>query len=354
LTKSVECVTILPVVTIKQIAALAEVSPSTVVNVLHDRRQKVSNVTCEKVRRILRETRYVPNIAGRILKKQNSRLIGVVLTWARRAEQNAVQDPFFSEIIGALEQEIRSAGYFMLLYTAVNVEECVRMAGSWNVEGLILLGCLRDDCSWLMRNSSLPLVFIDSYFNDDGLPYTCVGLQDRRGSFLLTEYLIQQGHRRIAFLADGSPPMGLDFERLSGFREAMARYHLPVREEDYLPLSYKAPERHDFLRRFARERLKGYTALTFSSDFYAMDAMTLFYDLGIRVPGDVSICGYDGNIFAGQCRPQLTTIKQDVTAKAVLAVSRVMSLIRKETLPEPVTRLEVSLAVGDSVRDLSR
>ncbi|MDR1787193.1 MAG: LacI family transcriptional regulator [Treponema sp.] len=337
-------------VTIKQIARLAGVSSSTVVNVLHGRSGKAGVETSERVRQVLRETNYVPNMGARILKTRGSRLIGVVLTWSRRAEQNAVQDPFYGELIGALEQEIRAAGYFMLLYTALNAEECMKMAGSWNVEALILLGCQKDDCSRLMRSAALPIVFIDAYFNDDGLPYTCVGLEDRKGSFMLTEYLIARGHTRIAFLADKAPPEGTDHERLEGFRAAMRKHGLPAGGADFISISYKQEERRAFLRAFANGRARHYSALCFSSDFYAVDALVTFYDEGILVPRDISICGFDGNIFASQCRPRLTTVKQNVTEKAVIAAAQALRLIHKEQSGANIIRLGVALAEGESVR----
>ena len=339
--------------TIKQLARLAGVSPTTIMNVIHGRYHKVKDETLEKVQRVIKETGYVPNMGGRLLKKQDSRLIGVLITWARREEQNVAQDPFFGEIIGSLEREIRLHGYFMMLYISENAEECIRMAKSWLVDGLIVLGCMADDSAYFMRNAPIPLVFIDAYFHDDGLPYVNVGLEDRRGAYLITQYLIQKGHQHIAFLANnGKPPQGIDRERLGGYRDALREHGLPIDEDDYLLISYRVDERHEFLRDFAHTSMKKYTALFFSSDFYAVDAIATLYDEGIQVPTDISICGFDGNIFAAQCRPRLTTVKQSVSGKAVCAVSMLLSLIREETPSQHSVRLDVSLVIGNSVKDL--
>ncbi|MDR1399220.1 MAG: LacI family transcriptional regulator [Treponema sp.] len=339
--------------TIKQLAALAGVSPTTVTNVIHGRYHKVREETLRKVQRVIKETGYVPNMGGRLLNKCDSRLICVLITWSRRDEQNVAKDPFFGEIIGSLEREIRSHGYFMMLYISENAEECIRMAKSWQVDGLIVLGCMADDSAYFMRHTFIPLVFIDTYFHDDGLPYVNVGLEDRRGAYLITEYLIQKGHRSIAFLANnGKPPQGIDRERLTGYRDALREHGLPIDEDDYLLISHRADERRAFLRDFVHTRMKKYTALFFSSDFYAVDAIVTLYDEGVRVPEDISICGFDGNIFATQCRPQLTTVKQPVLGKAVCAVSMLLSLIRQETPSQRNTRLDVSLVIGNSVKDL--
>ncbi len=165
----------------------------------------------------------------------------------------------------------------------------------------------------------------------------------------MTEHLIRLGHRQIAFLADGNPPMGVDAERLAGYKEALRAYSLPVKQEDYIFISHKAELRWPFLHRFAKQAKMNYTALFFSSDFYAVDAIHIFSDEGVCVPQDISICGFDDNIFATQCRPQLTTVRQNVSEKAVFAVKQLLRLICREGIEQDVIRLKTMLVVRDSV-----
>jgi LacI family transcriptional regulator len=339
-------------VTIKQIAQWAGVSSTTVSNVLHGRHHKMKAEVLAKVRRILEETKYTPNMAGRLLANYGSRLIGVIMTYSRRNEQNVMRDPFHSEMIGALEREIRINGYFMMLYTSADVNESLRMAMSWKAEGIIVLGCHADDCALLMKSTNTPLVFIDSYFHDDGIPYINVGLEDRRGARLMAEYLIEKGHRHIAFLADGKTPAGVDYERLCGFREALEEHSIPYKDDHFIPISFKYEDRLEFFRAFVRERVRNYTALFFASDFYAVDTMNILHDLGLRVPDDLSIAGFDGNILSTFCRPLLTTVRQDVSEKAVHAVAQVIALIRKEPVQIRDIRLDVSLCPGKSVKKI--
>jgi len=338
------------VITIKGIAELAGVSPTTVSNVLNGREQKMSPETLDRVRTVLADTDYVSNMAGRLLANHGSRIIGVIMLNARRDEKNAIQDPFLSEIIGALEHEIRINGYFMMLYTAASVEESLRMAGAWNVEGLIVLGSNAEDSQKFMSSKEIPLVFIDSYFHDDGYPYVNVGLDDYRGGYLMADYLASLGHRRIAFLADAEVPEGVDYERLEGCKAALAEHDVPFDESDFIHIDSHYKKRHETLSAFVRSRLGEYTALFFASDFYAVDSINLFADEGIRIPTDVSVAGFDDNIYAIQVRPRLTTVHQDVSQKAAHSVQQVLKVIRKEeTVPRDV-RLPVSLRVRDSVR----
>ncbi|MCL2083751.1 MAG: LacI family transcriptional regulator [Oscillospiraceae bacterium] len=335
-------------ITIKQIAQIAGVSPSTVSHVLNGRTKKMSQQTLEKVERALRENNYISNMAGRSLGG-SSRIIGVILTYARRSEMNVAQDPFFSEIIGALEDEIRSNGYYMMLYTSGDVDEGLRIAASWKVEGLVILGALAHDCTRYMEGANTPIVFIDSYFNDDGKPHVNIGLHDKRGAYMMTKHLITQGHKRIAFLADGDPPMGVDYERREGFFSALRDHGLRADGDQYIYISHRSAERHALLSAFLEDKLRGFTALFFASDFYAVDSMNYFQDHGLRVPEHVSVCGFDDSILSVQCRPKLTTVHQTVSQKATYAVAQLLRIIRKEKIDPKIIRLNVSLKIRDSV-----
>lgn len=339
-------------ITIKDMAEKAGVSPTTVSNVLHGRTEKMSPDTLKKVQQVIEESNYVSNMGARLLANYGSRLIGVIVTYDRTRDQSAIQDPFYSEIIGALEQEIRTNHYFMLLYTSANVDESLRMASAWNVEGLVVLGCPPQDCPKFKERTTTPIVFIDSYFQDTEHDYYNVGLDDFGGGYEMTTYLIRNGHKRIAFLADNENPIGVDFERLQGYKQALKDADIPFREEDFVPLHFKKVIRHTQLTEFAQERIKDYTALFFASDFYASDAINTFFSVGLRVPEDISVVGFDDNIFAWHCRPALTTVQQKVADKAFHAVKLLLQIIQGdgEIEEEKNIHLPIKLVVRQSVQ----
>ena len=336
-------------ITIKDMAEKAGVSPTTVSNVLHGRTGKMSPDTLRRVQQVIEESNYVSNMGARLFANYGSRLIGVIVTYDRSRDQSAVQDPFYSEIIGALEEEIRKNEYFMLLYTSANVDESVRMASAWNVEGLIVLGCPPGDCPKFKERTSTPIVFIDSYFEDDKYVYHNVGLDDFSGGYEMTTHLIRRGHKRIAFLADNA--QGVDYERLKGYRQALKEADLPFEENDFIRLHFKKVIRHTQLTEFAQERLRQYSALFFASDFYASDAINTFFSVGLRIPEDISVAGFDDNIFAWHCRPSLTTVQQKVADKAYHAVQLMLKVISGEERAGKNIHLPVKLIVRESVVD---
>jgi LacI family transcriptional regulator len=339
-------------ITMKEIAVLAKVSQSTVSHALHGRTGKMTKETLERVQRVIKEHNYVANMNGRSLAKYGSKIIAVVKIDMRGNEFKMTHDPFFAEIIGTIEKEVRAGGYFMMLYVSADVDECIRMAKSWNAEGMIIHGCDAGGCAQFAKKSSIPLVFIDGYFHNDGQRYVNIGLDDRQGGFIITEYLIQQGHQKIAFLADTQKPFGDYLTRKEGYKKALKKHDLKFLPEDYVFLNMNYHKRQEDIRNFIKKDLHRYTALFFVSDFLAAEAIGLFHDEGIRVPDDISVCGFDDNIYAVQTRPRLTTVHQDMDLKASLAVRQVLRMIHKEPVDEDRMSIPVSLVVRDSVKKL--
>lgn len=339
-------------VTIKELANRAGVSPTTVSNVLHGRTNKVSPETLKRVEQVIKEANYVSNMGARLLANNGSKIIGVLINYSRTDIKSPVQDPFFSELIGALEGEIRTQGYYMMLYMAKNIEENLKMAMAWNVEGLIAMGFDKDSCAKLKQNTDKPIVFIDCYFHNDDILYTNVGLQDKEGAYEMTKYLLDNGHRKIAFLADDRHPVGVDAERLEGYKLALEERGIQFQKEDFIFIGRDKEERAKILDGIIKNVIGNYTALFFASDFYAANAIYYFNDHNIKVPEDISVVGFDDNVYATLCRPMLTTMHQDVTQKATIAIQYVRDLIAGRKIEVHDIKLPTRLVIRGSVKKL--
>ena len=185
--------------TIKEIAEKTGVSPTTVSNVLHGRTAKVSEKTLKAVQAAIKSENYTPNMGASLLAHSVSRIIGVIVFMDARSGETIFQDPFAATMIGALERESQRNGYFMMLYATNDPEAVLKLVHNWKLDGLIVFWVSADICSVIRKNTDIPLVFIDCYFNDDELVYHNVGLNDYQGSYEMTWYLIKAGHTSIAF-----------------------------------------------------------------------------------------------------------------------------------------------------------
>ncbi|MGE4583663.1 MAG: LacI family DNA-binding transcriptional regulator [Sphaerochaeta sp.] len=337
--------------TIKEISQKAGVSPTTVANVLYGRTGKVSTATREKVQAIIEAEKYAPNMGAMMLLRNNSKIIGVIMFTEPRHNETVLEDPFSSAILGAMEREIRSNGYFMMLYITSDEDEVVRLSKAWKMDGLVLVWVPGNICRIINSSVDVPLVYIDCFFNDDAHVYHNIGLEDKQGGYEVTRYLLSMGHTNILFLPCNPIFPGGDSERFAGCRQAFTERGLVLPDNASRPLPYDRVKREKIYLQIA-DKHSGYTALVFSSDYYAAEALTFFQDQGISVPGDISITGFDDNIFSQLVTPRLTTVHQDSSEKGRLAIQMLMKLIHGEPVPEERIRLPIHLQVRDSVKKL--
>lgn len=335
-------------ITIKEIAQKAGVSPTTVSNVLNGNLGKVSAKTREKVEVILREENYTPNMGAHILATKNSRIIGVIIYLEPRRNETPLEDPFFAAILGAIEVELRHHGYYMMLHSTCDKIEMLKLCSSWKLTGLILIGIPGSVMDDLKCKIQSPAVFIDSSVPEGEEESLSIGLEDRKGGFEIASYLMSMGHRKIVFLANQTLDSESDYNRFLGCREAFGREGYNLDEENFIFLSNKQSERFELYRRFSRRPFT-HTALAFSADYYAVEAILFLQDKGVAIPEDLSVTGFDDNLYARIINPRLTTVRQDVSKKGRLAVDLLVAVINGNPPDQKKIRLPVELVVRDSV-----
>lgn len=336
--------------TIKQIADSLGVSTATVSNVIHGHLEKMSPETAQSIREQLEKYQYIPNMGARMLAKGGSEIVGVITNYPNREEKLALQDPFVSEMLGALENAIRSRGYFTMLYAAQNAAEIHRIAQTWNAMGLIIMGLQANQCRELMKVTDKPIVFVDCYF-DRGEQYNNIGLNDQEGMYRLTKHLLSMGHRDILYIGDQPTLWGLDARRQAGHIEALAEAGVAWSPERYFCIAKDRKRRpEDFDRLIGRLRRGRDTAWMFISDYYAAEAMAYLYDHGLRVPEDISVTGFDDNILARMVRPRLTTVHQNVSKKADWAVKTLFGVVEGDLEAPFSLTLPTRVIKGQSVR----
>ena len=324
-------------VRIKDIAKLANVSPSTVSNVIHKRKEKVSPEIYNRVEKILEEEQYVTHMGARMLSAKGSRLVALILAYKRIEKESIVEDPFVSSVIGAVQLALQEKGYFLLLYSNPDMEDCVKISREWNVDGIILLGAKRE--GYYKMKDSLS-------------EYTNIGLEDFEAAKEMTRYLLSMGHRKIAFfsLTEGGELLEkhyIDSERYRGFKEAMEEEGLVA--EGWHNLSFVEEIRKKQYFSFYEENFFHATALFFTADIMALEMMRFCMDRGISIPEKLSVVGFDG-IKAGRCmHPMLTTMEQDSAEKGRKAVKELLFLLEEGKGDYKNIRLPVHLFIGETV-----
>ena len=336
-------------VTIKDIAAYTGVSATTVSNVINGKAGRVSPETVDKIEAAIQKLGYVPNLSARALVSRSSKVIAFVNHVQTRRDSSLQSDPFSATMIGIIESVLRAHGYYLMVRTVETVDELLSFLRNWNVDGMFVTGIFQDNFFDSLSSLSIPKVFIDSYIRIPGV-YN-VGLDDFRGSFLATQHLIEEGHRRIAFTSASIRDGGVLQERFLGYKSALQKSGIAFSKDLVFEYEFDL----DSCRACAKalSEVNGLTAVVSSADIMAAGIMTGLRELGIRVPDDISIVGFDDLSFSQMVTPPLTTIHQDMLLKGSTAVDYMMQLLQGEPVAAQQTVLPCHLVKRESVRRLT-
>jgi LacI family transcriptional regulator len=318
-------------VTIFDVAEASGVSYGTVSRVINND-PHVRAATRARVMDSIQQLGYVINRQAQSLARGQTHVIGVLVP--------DLGTGYIGEIIRGIDAELDHAGYDLMLFTthrrAAKEANYVASLVQGVVEGLLLV-LPRNPTDYLgvLSTRKFPHVLIDHQGVDTNSP--AVGATNWQGGFVATEYLISLGHRRIGFIT-GSMDLGCAQDRLEGYRAALRAQHLPEAAE----LIYVGDffQNSGFAATCALLDLpEPPTAILASNDVMAMGAMDAIRHRGLRIPGDISIIGFDNIPQSAMVFPALTTIQQPLEQ-----MGRISTQVLLEMLANPeknFTRIEL-------------
>ena len=337
-------------VTLKDIAAEAGVSITTVSNVVHNRKSRVSAERIAKIWEIIEREHYVPSMTARSLANDHSPIIGMVTHITPQTTGSTVDDPFLSSIMASVEQRARAEGYYLMIRSTEDVDALTSLIHSWRLAGLILTGLYQDAFFESVKQLGVPLVLIDSYVDD---PDICsIGLEDEQGGYIATKHLLENGHRGIAFASPAIQPGGVIDMRLQGYRRALAEYGVAF-DPSLVYTQEISVQEGKKLGRLLSEKPE-ITGIFASADILAAGIMAGLNECGLSIPQDKSIVGFDDLYLSQLTFPALTTIHQDAEQKGFLATDMVLAQVRQESIAEKHVILPVRLVERASVRNLNQ
>lgn len=341
--------------TIKEIANMAGVSTTTVSNVIHGKTGKVSPATIERIHALIKETGYVQKLGLRVLNNQSSQMIAVVINHHKDFQYSILADPFYGRTLGRIQEQVQKLGYYLMVYTEKDVEKIFQMVAGWDIDGVIAISFSKRNCEKILHLTGKPVVAIDAYGEPEApqeQQTINVSLDEQRGGYIMTQYLLECGYETIKVCAGRDS--GVDHLRLAGCRKAMSEFASGRQKLQFEALGMNAEKRQESYR-WLIQRNKPKTALFFLSDLYALEALSLFHDEGVRVPEDIGVAGFDNISYSHFSVPRLTTVNQDVDGKATLAVKLLMEQLQGQSgsIPEEYAR-EILLPVNLIIRKSTR
>lgn len=326
-------------VTMRDVAEAAGVSIKTVSRVVNDQGE-ISDETRQRVLQAINELGYRPSKLARALVTQRTDTIGLLI--------GDIANPYFSEVARGVMDAAQIRGYdvFLCNTDAQTEKRALLSLIDHQVDGVIIYPTY-ENIAWLNGFSSpeTPLVFVNiSLEPRPGQGIIHSAIED--GASLATSYLIEQGHREIGMIAGEVAPIE-SISRVQGYRRALEENGLSYREE--LVLLGIPQFEHGF--KAARELIMcspEITAIFCYNDLIAMGAIKGCQDMGLRVPQDVAIVGFDNILFAQLIDPPLTSVHVDKYEIGKKAAMLLMEMLKDPEKVFPPIRVEMELIVRES------
>jgi DNA-binding LacI/PurR family transcriptional regulator len=332
--------------TSSDVAAAAGVSRSAV-SFAFNNPQRISTATRERILAAAQELGYAPNTLARMLQSGATQSLGVLLP---QRLARILENPYYARFLMGVGQVCDQEGYTLLLTPPLQ-DSVLKAIPYAAVDGFIVCGLETDrgEVAELVRRG-IPFVLIDSDRYENA---PSVDVDDHGGAREVTRYLLELGHRRLAVLSMDPGPdravrgyRGPLARRMAGITEALAEAGLSLAD---IRLAEVPVTRTDGYRA-TRALMAGPqppTAILALSDVLAYGAVDALQELGVDVPGEVSVTGFDDLAESAWFRPRLTTVRQPIVTKGRTAADFLISAIRGED-QHPHQSLGTSLIVRDS------
>ena len=318
-------------VKLKDVAEKAGVSIATVSLVLNNRSKaiKISHATREKVLATANELGYSPNTYARALRTRKSNVIGILAF--------DILDPYCANVIRGAGEVINANNFFVLLSDLQNddlkLRSFIKKISRQKLSGILILASslqIDDGIIYDILQHHIPFVIIGREVANPLIP--TIATDSITGAYLAVQHLIELGHREIAFIL--GPRNYIDsLQRFRGIKKALEEYNIPL-DEELVAEERKAgwaPESGYEAMKELLKRKKRFTALFTFDDISAFGAIRAIYEVGLRVPEDISVVGFDDLSASAYYNPPLTTIGYSMSNMGMKGAEILLRLMDEST-----------------------
>lgn len=302
-------------VRIQDVAYELGVSTATVSNVIHGKTKKIGRETVAMVERKLEEMGYLPRQAHILLGKNPSLLVGLIINDHEKYGGHPLEDGYLSKILNSMAREAEKRGYLLIVKLASSVEDVPVLASVWNMEAVIVQGFCQVDYRRMKMRMHRPLIIFDGFFPEDD-EYNNLAIDHYRGGVLAGEYLKGMGHEYVVCISDND--ICMDLQRYEGLASVLPESVLMV-----------VPSDREARRAYYRDNftdIMNNTAAFCVSDYYALDLIRNLHEMGVNVPEDFSVVGFDDIAGLELTIPPLTTVGQNTDERSSKAFDMIEDL----------------------------
>lgn len=327
--------------TIKDVAKEAGVSVATVSRVIN-KSPKASQNSIDAVTQAMSKLGYRPNAAARALVSQSTNTIGVLV--------GDVSDPFFGTLVKSVDNVARENGKHILIgngyHNADDERRALDLLANSRCDALVIHAKgLSDEELIAYAKEVKGLVLINRHIPE--LAERCISLDNRKGAFLATEYLIRHGHRKIACIASSHDIEDTD-ERLQGYQSALKEHGIEL-SKSYVEYGEPNSDGGEVAMTNLLTKSLEITGVVAYNDYMAAGALATLEQNGIDVPQQVSMVGFDDGLIARFVHPGLTTIRYPIEMMAERATRLALALSHNEKVEDETIIFSPTLVRRDSV-----
>lgn len=327
-------------ITMRDIANEMQVSTVTVSKALSDR-EGVSEEVRNRIKQKAEEMGYRYHSLAKGMKEGVSYNVGVVV-----AERFFSDNAFYSNLYQRLVIELGEANYSCILeilsYEDEKQDVLPKMVSGNKIDGLIVLGQLKKHYINVLKQEDIPYIFLDFY--DEHFAIDSVVSDSVYGTYLLTNYLLENGHQKIGFVGDVTATSSI-LDRYLGYYKALLQQGIPLKEEWVIK---DRDENGRFIQLELPDEMP--EAFVCNCDEIAYRLIEQLKEAGYRVPEDVSVVGFDDYIYASLCSPQLTTFRISQEMMAETAVDALARKMRDSSYHAGRKVISGNIVIRDSVQ----
>jgi LacI family transcriptional regulator len=305
---------------LREVASIAGVSTATVSRVIN-RPESVSEDLRARVSMVIDQLGWVPNAAARALSSQRTGAIGAIFPALALGD--------FARAIDAMQDALAERNSLLLLarskYDSGLEYSLVRKLAERGVDGLVLVGSTREP-AYEEFLAKLEIPYVNSFVYEPGSPVPCVGPDNRAAMAAMVDYLVGLGHRRFGMIAQTTRNNDRAAARREGVREALARYSLAIPPSGMLQGEWSIEEGRRLFRQVLQTDQRP-TALICGNSLLAVGAVLEAGALGVDVPGEMSIVGYDDIEVMSELPVPITTLRVASDEVGRVAANTVLDMV---------------------------
>lgn len=335
---------------IKDIAKICNVSVATVSKALNDKAD-IGEETKQRIKEVAKKMGYYPQYYARAIRMNKSFNIGVLFM---DESMSGLTHDYFANILNSFKVMAESKGYDI---TFINSSKKHKKGKTYlehcRYRGLdgVVIACIKFDNPEVVEllESDIPVVTIDYQY--DGR--ISVVSNNASGMKNLVEYVISKGHTKIAYISGNAT--AVTKQRLESFNKTMKKHKLAVPDEYQISSGYRDLQKAAYYTKQLMELPEPPTCILYADDYSAVGGINQLREMGLSIPEDISVAGFDNIFIAGQLKPRLTTVSQDTKKIGKKAAEKLIALIEKgDSVPVRSYVIDTALMTGESVGEIKR